>query len=238
VATLLHPGSYDHVVRKVMLALEFVDPLSGMPVTRGLKVTVQGLGAPQRVTAARFIWLLKGEPAAQDIVVEAVSTDLRFRDLTATIAVPANDGETKPAALRKPLLLEPTGLNLPPAGMTSVGGMLIDDNDPPGGIADAKVTIQLRDIGTQTFTASYTAVSDPRGGFVAAAPDFHKAAPTPAPPPVPGGPPAPEGSVVGWLEIRKGGVTHYTAPLALRPGRLLRLPAPLQLSTLSQAPPP
>lgn len=237
-ATLLHPSSYDHVVRKVMLALEFVDPLSGMPVTKGLKVTAEGLGAPQSLSATRFIWLLSGDPEAQKLVVKAVSTDHRFRDFADTLDVPANDGDTKPHELGKRLLLTPTGLNPPPAGMTAVGGMLVDDGDPPDGIADADVEIQLRDMGTQTFTASYKAVSDLRGRFVAAAPDFHKIVPTPSPPPVPGEAPAPERSVVGWLKIEKGADIRFSGALALRPGRLLRLAAPLQLSTLSKTSPP
>lgn len=229
-ATVPEPG-YDNVVRKVVLGLELVDLLSGAPVTKGLKVNAEGLGAPRRVTAAAFVWLLNGEPKAQNLIVKVVSTDSRFRDRTLKIKLPANDGDAKPNQLGRRRLLRPTGLNLPPPGLTAIAGMLVDDNDPPGPIADARIRIQLRDLGTQTMTGGYTAVSDARGAFVAAAPNFHKAVPTPAPTP------APEGSVVGWLEISQGGVTHYTAPLGLRPGRLLRLAAPLQLSTLSQAPP-
>lgn len=224
--------SYDDVVRKVVLGLELVDLLSGAPVTQGLKVDAEGLGAPRRVTPAGFVWLLNGEPKAQTVVVRVVSTDLRFRDRTLTIKLPANDGLTKPHQFGRRRLLRPTGLTLPPPGLTAVAGMLIDGAEPPGAIADARIRIQLRDLGTQTLTGSYTAVSDARGAFVAAVPNFHKAVTTPAPAP------APEGSVVAWLEIRRGGLTRYTGPLAVRPGRLLRLATPLQLSTLSLAPPP
>ena len=227
----LAAARYDEVVRKVLFGLELVDLLSGIPVTRGLELTADGLGVPRRLSSSGFVWLLNGEPEARTVVVRIVSTDLRFRDRNATITVPANDGLAKPHLFRRKRLLWPTGLTLPPPGMTAVAGMLIDDNVPAGPVADAMIRIELPDLGGGVLVGSYRALSDRRGGFVAAAPNFREAVPTSAPPP------APEGSVVGWLRIRSGGVTRYTPKLAMRPGRVLRLAEPLQLSTLSLAPP-
>ncbi|HYJ81697.1 MAG TPA: hypothetical protein VEW26_02505 [Allosphingosinicella sp.] len=230
--------SYDLILRHLMLALEFVDPLGGKAVGSNLRVTVDGLGPPRLVAGRRFVWLLDGKPEARTYSVKATATDGRFRDFAGTVKVPANDGNSKPHLFGHRLLLQPTGLNAPPAGLTAVQGMLIDDHDPPGGIADAEIRIELRDLSTNTFTASYAAHSDARGGFVAAAPDFDKVVPTAAPPPVPGGPPAPERSVVGWLKIDKGGDVRFTGRLALRAGRLITLAEPIRLSKLSTDPPP
>ncbi|MDB5693512.1 MAG: hypothetical protein JWO81_2575 [Alphaproteobacteria bacterium] len=231
-ATALPPPPYnDDIVRKLLFALELVDPLTGMPVTQGLKVTAEGHGPAWRVNGSAYIWQLTGEPAAQDIVFHAVSTDGRFRPLTAKIPVPANDGKTSPTLLGKRLRLDPTGLNLPPPGLTAVGGMLADDADPPGGVADVKVAIQVHALGPEPFTSAYEAVSDARGGFIAAAPDLDQAQPTTAPPT------EAEGAVVGWLRIGEGADARFSGPLALRRGRLLRLAAPLKLSTLSQSSP-
>jgi hypothetical protein len=226
--------SYDLIVRRLMLSLEFIDPLGGKPIGKGLRVSADGLGPPKVIAGQRFVWLLDGEAEGRTYSVEAVSTDGRFRDFAGLVEnVPANDDKVTPHLLGRRIVLKPTGLNPPPAGLMAVEGMLIDDGDPPGGIADAEIVIQLRDLGTQVFTAGYTAVSDARGGFVAAAPDFAKVAPTAAPPP------APERAVVGWLKIKKGGATQYSKALALRPGRVLTLAEPLILPELpSQEPPP
>ena len=220
--------------RRVMFAMDFRDPVTGLGVT-GLDVAADELGPPIRPPSGRFVWLDFPEPAARSVRVTAKSPGQRFADFEEILSVPAHQPGTKAAALHFCRRLRPGGLYEPPPGMTAAAGGLIE-NGTKAPVTDAEISLAFRHAGNQTFVSAYRALTDARGRFVAVANDLGDVLPEPAPadPQRPGI----DTGVLGWLVVRRPGHTRFSGVLPLRTGRLVRFAEPFVWATLNPAAPP
>jgi hypothetical protein len=219
--------------RRVMFAMDFRDPVTGLGVTC-LDVVADQLGPPIRPPSGRFVWLDFHAPAARNVKVTAKSPGGRFVDFEEIIAVPAHLPGTKPAALHFSRPLKPAGLYEPPPGMTAAAGWLIEDGTKAP-VAGTEVSLAFRHAGTQTFISAYRAVTDAKGRFVAVANDLDDTRPDQAPPDA--GRPGIDVGVLGWLVVKRAGETKFSGFLPLRVGRLERFAEPFLWSALSTDPP-
>jgi hypothetical protein len=224
----------DEVKRRVMFALELVDPVTGRLAFEDMIVTAPGFAPPVRSVSGRFVWIDVDPPAERTVKVKATSKRRIFAPLEKAFEVPARGEGVTAADLVWRFALEPTGLYAPPAGMLAAAGMLIAaaaDRTPLAGVA---VTLQFRDASDGSVLASnYVARTDERGQFVAVAPALGGGGPMMLPPP------DAAAGLVGWLAFTNAvPETRYTPLLPLRKGRLLRLPNPLAWGDLVHGAPP
>ena len=223
----------DTVKRRMMFALELIDPGRGLPAGREMSVRAEGFGPPGMTRAGQFVWTDPDPPADRDVKVKATPVRGWFQPYEATIHVPKRTIGVP--AVVKTVQLEPTGLYEPPAGRLAAAGMLIDDPDPAERNPLEGVSVVLQQLArddNSILQSELLARTDHRGGFVAMASDFGALAPRPSPPP------AAVGGLVGWLALTMGGATRYSGVLPLRQGRLLRIADPLAWKNLSGARPP
>jgi hypothetical protein len=214
-----------------MFAMDFRDPVTGRPVTDGLRVAAEGLGPPVRAFSGPFAWFDFDPPAERQIRVTATATDGRFADYDELITAPAHVAGIQAASLLMPRVLRPTGLYEPPEGMTAAAGWLVED-EAMAPVAGAEVSLAFRHAGNQDFVSGYKAVTDASGGFVAVANDLGDVRPDPAPP-------KSDGDVLAWLVIgRADAPPRFTDFLPLRSGRLVRLAAALNWKDLATMSPP
>jgi hypothetical protein len=218
----------DRVGRRVMFALELVDPITGRLVTEGLRVTAVGLGPPLVAASGRFVWRDVDPPAARRIELSVASVRGVFQPVDFKIEVPEHRRNIPAGDLVRRQALVPTGLYDPPPGLLAAAGMLIDDAELRNPLAGVTAHVQLH-AAPGVFTTAYKSVTDARGGFVAAAPDLGSQALL-APPP-----PAPEGGIRGWLTFKnaQGEERHSGLLDGLRQGRLLRAAAPFAWAALT-----
>lgn len=214
--------------RRVMFAMDFRDPVTGLGITC-LEVVAEQLGPPIRPPSGRFVWLDHNPPAARNVRVIARSPKRRFADFDEVIAVPAHAPNTPAKDLIFSRRLTPTGLYDPPEGLTGAAGWLVEDGARVP-VAGASVSLGFRHSVTQTFTSGYQALTDSGGRFVAVANDLGDIRPDPAPP---GGP----AGILGWLVVTRGTETRFSGLQPLRAGRVERIHAPLHWATLDSNPP-
>ncbi|HEX8241796.1 MAG TPA: hypothetical protein VF574_18825 [Allosphingosinicella sp.] len=219
--------------QRAMFAMEFLDPIRGALVAEGLRVTAEGLRAPTVTPSNRFVWLDRSPPADPSAVppadrrvrVEAVCARGMFAPFDEMIRVPAYRVGIGADQLRFRRRLRPTGLYDPPAGVTGVGGMLVEDKDSRTPVVGARIRILfLYAEGMELFTGGYTAFTDRRGGFIAALRRIGDVRPDPDP--------AAPGTFLAWLRLKRGAQVRAFGPLSLRPGRLTRLEALLDWAKL------
>jgi hypothetical protein len=219
----------DRLERRVMFAIEFRDPVTRLPVTEELKVVAEGLAPPVRAPSGLFVWFDLDPPAQRQIKVTAISTRKKFADFDEVIIAPEHVRDIPASSLVMPRALQPTGLYEPPEGMTGVAGWLAEDGHKVA-VPGAEISLAFRHAGNQVFVSAYKAVTDADGRFVAVANDLGDVVPDPAPA-------GSEARILGWLEIRRGGETRYSAFQPLRTARLARVAAPFFWASLDSAPP-
>lgn len=225
--------SPDRLNRRVMFAVEFIDPFTGWAVGDGLKVVAEGLGKPLRPQSRRYVWL-EFDPAAQrQIRVTAESIDKRFRKFDEVLTVPQHVQDIPPNNLLFRRALVPNAAHLPPPGLIAASGQVKRGN-PPAPVAEVKVVIQLRHdsddqgLGGTTFTARYEGLSDPSGGFVAAVTDLGDIKPDRKA----------DGSLVAWLQLTdETNAVRFTSIQDFQAGRLTWLTPGLRWETLPTAAP-
>lgn len=221
----------DMISRRVMFALELIDPGRGVSAGEEMKVSADGFRAPRVTRAGQYVWTDPDPPADRNVTVEATSAHGWFSPYSATIQVPARLPGVPVRVERA--ILQPTGLYEPPAGRLAAAGMLIDTAQARNPLEGVTVELALRakDDGS-ILLSNLQARTDARGGFVAMASDLGNEAPMPSPPP------SAEGSLVGWLRFTRQQAVRFSALLPLRNGRLLRVPDPLIWADLGPLPPP
>jgi hypothetical protein len=219
--------------QRAMFAMEFVDPIRGGLVAEGLRVTAEGLRAPTVTPSNRFVWLDRSPlvdppvdpPVDRQIRVEAVSVREMFAPFEELIRVPAYRAGMRADQLMFRRRLRPTGLYDPPAGVTGVGGMVVEDEGSKTPVVGARIRILfLYAEGMELFTGGYTAFTDRKGRFIAAVRGLGDVRPDPDP--------AAPGTFLAWLRLKRGGEVRAFGPLSLRPGRLTRLEALLNWAKL------
>lgn len=221
----------DRLQRRVMFAMDFRDPVTGLPVNADLEVAAEGLGAPVRARSGLFAWFDLDPPAAREIRVRATSRSRSFADFEEVIPTPEHVPGIPASSLVMPRVLRPTGLYRPPEGMTALAGWLVEEE---GGapVAGAEISLAFRHAGNQDFVSAYKAVTDAAGGFVAVANDLGDVKPD-APPP------RSDADLLGWLAVTNGAPpARFTDFLPLRAGRLVRLAASLRWKDLEIMSPP
>ena len=221
----------DRTQRRVMFAMEFRDPVTRLPVTDGLQVAAEGLGAAGPC-ALRPVRLVRSRSAG-------AAPDQGDRHLHEQSYLPYDEVITTPehvvgipaSSLRMPRVLRPTGLYEPPEGLTGAAGWLVED-EAMAPVADAELAIAFRHAGNQDFVSTYQAAADAAGGFVAIANDLGDIRPDPAPP-------GADANILGWLVVTRPSLPpRFTGFLPLRAGRLARLAAPLLWKDLATLSPP
>ena len=234
--TLLSP---DIVKRRVMVALELVDPVTGRLAGADMRISGPGFAAPSVTRAGQIVWtdpqppLDPADPAPppdRQLAVEAVAHRGQFAPYGRTLTLPVRPKDVPPPVYRDTLV--PTGLYQTPPGRLAVAGMLIDTVAARQPVAEAKVRLWLQSRNdAAALDSNYQAISDARGGFVAVVGDLagdtamlQK-------------PPAPDGALVGWIAITLGATTRHSPLLPLRQGRLFQAPAPFVWAALAAAPP-
>jgi hypothetical protein len=228
------PGA-DRVARRVMFALEFLDPVTGRVVRDGLRPSVSNLPPPLKGQTGRFVWFETDAPAQRNIVVNLTIENPMYgppapADLSFTI--PPNDDHTGPGLLMKQVKLNVTHRYVPPAGVTGVASIVIEDADFSAVIAGATCAVAFFHDGNLVFTSSRIATSAESGEFVAFADDVGDIVPRPS-----GKTQA--GDILGWLKVSRNNQVKYTGFLPLRRGRLTQLREPISWANLlAQAPAP
>ena len=225
-----NPNS-DRLQRRVMFAMDFRDPVTGLPVTSDLKVAAENLGPPVRALSGLFAWFDLDPPAQREIRVTAVSVSRSFADFEEVITAPEHVPGTTAANLCMKRPLTPTGLYVPPEGMTALASWLVED-ETMAPVTDAELSLAFRHAGNQDFVSGYKALSDASGAFVAVANDLGDVQPDPAPP-------KSDADILGWLVVtRPAAPSRFTGFLPLRAGRLVRIAAPLLWKDLETMSPP
>jgi hypothetical protein len=221
----------DQLQRRVMFGMDFRDPITRLPVTANLKVAADGLGPPVRSLSGLFAWFDMDPPAQRDVRVTASSTDGQFADFEEVITAPEHVPGIPASSLCMPRTLRPTGLYVPPEGMTAIGGWLVED-EQMAPVVGAEISLAFRHAGNQDFVSGYKAITDATGGFVAVANDLGDVQPDPAPP-------KSDADILGWLVVTKSSPpSRFTDFLPLRTGRLVRIAAPLLWKDLQTMSPP
>lgn len=193
-----------------MFAVEFVDPVTDLPIRSGLRVWADDLGQPIRTLSGRYAWndIRPGAPGNRTFLVHAASIDGSYADFEGTITVPPRGPGVTAAQLLKRVALVPTGLYVPPAGATAFAGDLVAAGPPVSGLPGVAVAFFCVCEGT-AFPSSSSARTDTRGGFVAVLRGL-------------------EGRIVdlkdgvpaSYLQFTRGGTKRFTGFLPIQPGRL------------------
>lgn len=235
-ATLLSP---DIIKRRVMVALELVDPVTGRLAGADMRVSGPGFAVPSITRAGQIVWtdpqppLDPADPAPppdRQLAIEAVARQGQYAAYARTLTLPVRPKDVPPPVYRDTLV--PTGLYRPPPGRLAAAGMLIDAAATRQPILGAKVRIWLQSRNdAAALDSNYEAISDARGGFVTVVGDLAGDAPMPQKPP------APDGALVGWIAFTVGASTRHSPLLPLRQSRLFQAPAPFVWATLAAAPP-
>jgi hypothetical protein len=122
--------SPDRPDRRVLLALEVVDPIGQRLVTRGLEVSAVGLARPPIVSVSgRFVWLEEGELWPTEISVTPVG--LPFAAEVVVPARPPRFPVATPSERLVRVVLRPSAAYDVPSGITAVRGQLSERLDGP-----------------------------------------------------------------------------------------------------------
>jgi hypothetical protein len=226
--TLLSP---DTIKRRMLVALELIDPVTGRPSGGAMRVRAPGFAPPTVTRAGQIVWTDPEPPAQRKIEILAVADRGQFAPYPLMLTIPARLPGAAAVIHRDTLV--PTGLYEAPPGRLAVSGMLIDAVATRQPVVGATVRIWLQSRNdAAALDSGYQGLSDARGGFVAFVGDLGSDAPMPL------APPAPEGGLVGWLAVTLGNVTCHSPLLPVRQSRLYRAPAPFVWAALSATPPP
>jgi len=231
--------SPDVVKRRVMVALELVDPITGRLAGAEMRIGGPGFATPSVTRAGQIVWtdpqppLDPADPTPppdRKLAVGAIADRGQYAAYARTLTLPVRLKDVPPPVYRD--VLVPTGLYQVPAGRLASTGMLIDAAASRQPVAGAKVRIWLQSRNdAAALDSNYQGISDDRGGFVAVVGDLAGDAPMPQKPP------SPDGAVVGWIAFTLGATTRHSPLLPLRQGRLHRAPAPFVWAALAAAPP-
>lgn len=160
-------GRYNRYSRRVLLAVELLDPLTWQPVWRGMEVRAQGLaGRPIINASGRFVWLREGDSWPSRIIV-----DPRQQPYLA----PPPVTPPRPADMERPTEDEQrVSIRLRPAadydfsaGTTVVSGVLRQRGArDAAAVAGAQVVLQWRDSALGRWVpAALPALTDSTGRF-------------------------------------------------------------------------
>lgn len=216
-------GVRDTVDRKVVMALELLDPVTGLAVVEGIRAQIAGLPPPVITPSRRFVWREVGPPQARQVRVRLELANPQY-DLPPgplTFNLPANDGTTAPMDLRKQVTLRTSPLYHPPEGMIAVAGTLKEGNGSRAAVAGAQIAIEISHGGLLGQLASgHAPITDDNGDFIAVLTGLTDERPDPEP-----GLP---GTIGGWLKVRRGAETRdLRIDPPMLPGRTTYLAAPL-----------
>lgn len=148
--------------RRVLFALELLDPVSLQPVSDGVRVTTTGLvGRPIRNSSGQFVWLEEGATPLR-VRVDPQDLPYEFEDRAAPLP---------PARLLR-IVLRPAPGYAVDSGVTAVSGSLYESvASPPTGVSGVDAWLQWIDASggsggpwRDASTSSRTAVS---GDFIA-----------------------------------------------------------------------
>lgn len=231
--------SPDTVKRRVMVALELVDPITGRLAGPDMRISGPGFATPSVTRAGQIVWtdpqppLDPGAPTAppdRKLAVGAIANGGQYAPYARTLTLPVRPKNVPPPVYRDTLV--PTGLYQAPPGRLAAAGMLIDAAASRAPVAGAVIRIWLQSRNdAAALDGNYQAISDDRGGFVTVVGDLAGDAPMPQKPP------SPDGAVVGWIAFTLGAITRHSPLLPFRQGRLYRAPAPFVWAVLAAAPP-
>ena len=215
------------IERKVVFALELIDPITGLAVTEGIVPSIAGLPPPQATASNRFVWRDDGPALARQVdVTLTIANPRRARyappPLPLQFNVPANDGTASPAALLWRADLQTTARYQPPEGTMAVTGTLQEGNGSTMPIVGAEITIEISHSGgTGQHQSSHTAVTGSNGDFTAVLAGLTDEVPDPEPGAL--------GAIAGWLRVRTPtGTKLRPIDPPLRPGRTTTLRSPVK----------
>lgn len=201
--------------RRVRLAVEVVDAVTGLPIREGIGVTVKETPTAPVVTASgRYVWLV--EPGVAPTEVSIDPRRLPFVKQTRAVPPP-----TLPPPPRQPqasvlrVELAPTAAYPFEPGTSGVRSTFVEDDAvfPPLPLAEREVWLQWSD-DTQPAPAW---TDSPIRGSTSAAGDFavivrlasHQVARTDA-----------QGRMQVRVAARHAGLQHYSSPLFISPARV------------------
>lgn len=214
----------ERIERKVVLAVELLDPVTGLAVTEGIVPVIEGLAPPKATASNRFVWRADGPPQARQVDIELKIRNPQYGPPSAPLQfnVPANDGTASPTALLQKVSLQTTALYRPPEGTVAVVGTLQEGNGSKLPIAGAQITIKIsHDGGTGQHLSSHTATTDNNGDFTALLAGLTDEVPDPES--------ALPGAIVGWLRVQTpSGTKLLPIDPPLRLGRKTMLHGPVK----------
>jgi len=210
--------------RRVMFAVEFLDPVTQLRVTAGLRPRVNGLAPPLLGPSGCFVWRLDDPPAKRwihidlDIANKMYGTPKEALDFE----IESNNGSVAAFDLLETFTLTTTSKYRPPAGMTAAAGRALlggGSNEPLEGI---EVLLEVsHDKHTGTFTSTHVAITDKYGEFAVALNGLKQQKLDPHE--------TDQNALDAWLVLKNGNVSvgRLTFP-PLRRGRLTYLTAPVK----------
>jgi hypothetical protein len=138
--------SPDRPNRRVLCALEVVDPLTLALVWRGVRVTAEGLANPPIVNASgRFVWLR--EDNAWPTRISVATNRLPFEDDSVTKPRPADLDRATAADRLFRVVLRPTAAYDLPEGVTAIRGRLVETSAAGAApVTDARVQLAWFDL--------------------------------------------------------------------------------------------
>ncbi len=146
--------------RRVLFAVELLDPVALVPVTDGFTVSATGLvGKPTVNPSGQFVWLTEGNAVPQRVVADPGS--LRYEREDLAVVVPVD------RLVR--ITLRPKRGYAVPSGVAAIASSLYESMaDPPVSVRGANVWLRWIDdnTGTTVDALPATATGDD-GGFVA-----------------------------------------------------------------------
>ena len=166
------PAHADEVKRRVMFALQLVDPVTGRLAFEDMIVTAPGFARQIGSASGRFVWIDVDPPAQRTVMVKAASKRRIFAPLEKAFEVPARDAGVTAADSVSRFPPEPTRPFLA-AGRHACCGRHADRR---GGGPDATCGRGRHPCNSATppmpasWRANDVARTDERGQFVAVAP--------------------------------------------------------------------
>lgn len=210
----------DLIERRLMVALEFIDPVTGRVVSEGLHPSVEDFPSVMLTRSGRFAWLLDGPPVTPAVDVRLNIRNPMYGPPAAPLffQVKPNDGVTRPEALLESFALTTTVHYRPPDGMVCVVGTLIEGGGSTAAKPGMKVSIEVtHDKGTGIFVSTHAAVTDATGAFAAVLQGVTNEKPDPVPAGLPG-------AIKAELVIEEpGDVRRRAVTPAIRLGRVTYL---------------
>jgi hypothetical protein len=151
----------DHLHRKVLVAVEVVDPIAQTFVSRGLIVKARGLtGQPVVSWSGRFVWLEENDVWPEAISIQPVR--LPFEKQEVTPPRPPNFPNATAAERRVRIVLRPTPA-YPFDGLTAVRGGLRESLDPASPVVpDVLVQLKWRDLDSNSWLPTAPSQIDSR----------------------------------------------------------------------------